>query len=63
MVESSPLTTSVQDAWKATAYAQGLLCMICCKPPHFEDRSRFYDTGVCESCEQEMSADSRASAA
>ena len=44
---------SVQDAWRKRAYAQGVLCLICCEPPRFEQREEFYDTGVCEFCSEE----------
>jgi len=44
---------SVQEAWRQRAYAQGVLCLICCNPPRFEQRAEFYDTGVCEFCSEE----------
>jgi hypothetical protein len=47
---------SVQEAWRRRAYAQGILCLICCEPPRFEQRTEFYDTGVCEFCSEERGA-------
>lgn len=41
---------STQEAWRRRAFAQGILCLICCEPPRFEQRDEFYDTGVCEYC-------------
>ena len=47
---------TIQAAWRRKAYAQGILCMICCEPPKFENREKFYDTGVCEVCDKEIVA-------
>ncbi len=56
MDNTSGTINSVQEAWRQRAYAQGVLCLICCEPPRFEQRAEFYDTGVCEICSQERVA-------
>ena len=43
-------TTEVQTLWLQSARAQGLVCHLCHEPPSFEERERFFDTGLCDTC-------------
>jgi hypothetical protein len=46
----------LQSAWRETAVRQGLLCLVCSEVPSLDHRDAFYDTGLCESCSQELVA-------
>jgi hypothetical protein len=45
-------------AWAMIAKQQGLVCMVCGKPPALQRREEFYDSGLCRSCAAEIEADS-----
>lgn len=40
----------VETLWLKSARAQGLVCLLCHETPSFEERDRFFDTGVCDTC-------------
>jgi hypothetical protein len=44
-------------AWKRVATAQGLVCLVCRDAPALEQRARFYDTGLCAACAEDLAAD------
>ena len=46
-------------AWRIKAQAQGLVCMICGRIPRLERRELFYDTGICQACEEVSASASR----
>jgi hypothetical protein len=43
-------TPEVQTLWLQSARAQGLVCHLCHETPSFEERERFFDTGLCDTC-------------
>ena len=47
-------TFDPQLRWRETAVRQGLLCLVCSEAPTLEHRDAFYDTGLCETCSQDM---------
>jgi hypothetical protein len=44
----------LQSTWRETAVRQGLLCLVCSEVPSLEHREAFYDTGLCETCSQDL---------
>ncbi len=42
--------SEVQTLWLKRARAQGLVCQLCHETPSFEERERFFDTGLCDAC-------------
>ena len=54
--EVAPSEAAAQ-AWKSTARAQGLVCMICGDPPALAKRHEFYDSGLCRACAGVIDAD------
>ena len=44
----------INEAWRMRAKVQGLVCLICCEPPPFDERETFFDTGVCAHCAKEQ---------
>jgi hypothetical protein len=54
--------TSAHEAegltWNLVAKLQGIVCMICGKPPALHRRAEFYDTGLCRGCAAEIEAGS-----
>lgn len=42
--------SEVETLWLKSARAQGLVCQLCHETPAFEERERFFDTGLCDRC-------------
>ncbi len=42
------------QAWKTKAVAQGILCLVCGAAPSLEHREAFYDTGLCNTCADDV---------
>ena len=47
-IETNP--AELVEIWLRSAKAQGLVCQICHETPSYEERERFFDTGVCDHC-------------
>jgi len=43
-------SSDVETLWLKSARAQGLVCQLCLETPRFEERERFFDTGLCDTC-------------
>jgi hypothetical protein len=50
-------TDSQRAIWHDKASSQGLVCVICGRPPALERRPAFYDTGLCEACAGELDSE------
>lgn len=61
-MQHNPEDTSSSEvemsAWTLTARLQGIVCVICGKPPALHRRAEFYDTGLCRACAAEIEAGS-----
>jgi hypothetical protein len=50
-------TQTKRAAWRAFASSQGMVCLVCRDVPMLEHRAQFYDTGLCATCADELSAE------
>ena len=44
----------LRSAWKTVASAQGLVCLVCREVPALEHRAKFFDTGLCAACAEDL---------
>jgi hypothetical protein len=51
---NNPDRHRLRTAWKTVASAQGLVCLVCREVPAFEHRAKFYDTGLCAACAENL---------